>query len=289
MISSPLNSYWLASITLNHDGAQMSSLGVARIPQRLAAKSALRQLLQGRGLDGEVEVLGSSLDMHMHEAEAMASALKPGEATIRGFGWDNSRDLTERATPDVDPPGLQGSPRPPRQIADLLFAPVDRANSQAPCPAINHVYAVLDAASVFGLPELLESSGLEHDCLYAGKAARDYGASAPWLVRLSPDHTLTRSLLDTGPSKTLGWAAEPGLLIRSPLSLKGLRRHLRRFTMIHNSETRKRLYFRFYDPRVFRTVIVGAKRDFVVQFMQGIGMIVCPDKHGQALIFSCPR
>lgn len=288
MMSAPLNSYWLASIALNHGGAQMSSLGVARIPQRLAAKSALRQLLQGRGLDGEIELLGSSLDIQMHDAEAMASALKPGEATIRGFGWDNPRDLTERAAPDVNQPGLQGSPRPPGQIADLLFAPADRTDSKATCPAIDHVYAVLDAASVFGLPEILENSGLEHDCLYAGKAARDYGASAPWLVRLSPDHALTRWLLDSGSSKPLGWDAAPGLLIRSPLSLRGLRRQFRRFTMIHNSETQKRLYFRFYDPRVFRTVIIGARPDLVASFMQGIRMIACPDEQGLALIFSRP-
>lgn len=275
------NHYWLARIAISSHGAAMSSLGVARTPQRSAAKSALRRLLQARGLGGEVELLGSSLEIHRHEAERMAVELDAGEAAIRGFGWDDPRDLAAHAGL-AEAPRLQGLARPPDELAALLFAPDDQAFH----PAADHVYAVLDAARVFGLPEILEGSGLEHDCLYAGKAARDYGASAPWLVRLNADHALTRSLLDERSGRPLGWPAAPGLLIRSPLSLDGLRRQFRRFTMIHDQETQKRLYFRFYDPRVFRTVITGAPPDPVSQFMRGIRMIACADERGQALIFA---
>lgn len=76
--------------------------------------------------------------------------------------------------------------------------------------------------------------------------------------------------------------------MRSPLSLEGLRRHFRRFTMLYDQTTRKRQYFRFYDPRVFRTVIVNARPEMAARFMRGIRMIACPDKDGQALIFARP-
>ena len=270
----------MAQAVIVHDGAAMSALCVARVPQRAAARSAIAEGLRKKGLEGQITFLDSSVDLTLDEARRVADALQEGETWIRTFGWDDPRSLKDHLAFSTAP-ALQPAPRPISDIQGLLFGSTGREVA----PSADHSYAVLDAASVFGLPERLENSGLEHACLFSGNAARDYGASAPWLVRLVPDHALTRSLTGTRDGDPLGWKAGPGLMIRSPLSLEGLRRHLRRFTMVGDETGRKRLYFRFYDPRVFRTLIAGAPAATRVRFACGIRQIICPDLNGQVLVF----
>ena len=45
-------------------------------------------------------------------------------------------------------------------------------------------YAILDAAKLTNLPELLERSGLEHRCLFKDDAYDELKNVAPWIVRL---------------------------------------------------------------------------------------------------------
>lgn len=85
---------------------------------------------------------------------------------------------------------------------------------------------------------------------------------------------------------TIPWAANPGLLIRLPLRLKGLRRQFRTFTMLLDKRRNSRVYFRFYDPRAFRMVVVNSSPKTSARFMCGIDLIACPDDRGQILTFS---
>ena len=45
-----------------------------------------------------------------------------------------------------------------------------------------------------------------------------------------------------------------GIFLRSEASLEPLQRHLRKFLMVY-TEDAKPLYFRYYDPRVFRVYL----------------------------------
>ncbi len=55
-------------------------------------------------------------------------------------------------------------------------------------------YAILDAAKITNLPELLEASPLEHRCLFKGSAYDALKDAAPWVVRLENGNSFTRNL-----------------------------------------------------------------------------------------------
>ena len=56
-----------------------------------------------------------------------------------------------------------------KTVPDAIYEPLFGQPSDAPL----HTYAILDAAKVPNLPELLEVSGLEHRCLFKGDAYDD--------------------------------------------------------------------------------------------------------------------
>lgn len=118
-------------------------------------------------------------------------------------------------------------------------------------------YAILDAAKVTNLPEMLEDSELEYRCLFKGKAYDDLKNAAPWLVRLEDGKTLTRNLLTRSDAHWHLWDDEPGIYIRSRGTLDELWRHLRRFTRLQD-EAGQWLYFRFWDPKTIRTFLEKA-------------------------------
>nr|WP_275297035.1 DUF4123 domain-containing protein [Jannaschia sp. Os4] len=138
-------------------------------------------------------------------------------------------------------------------------------------------FAVLDAARVFGLPEILAGSGLDHLSLFQGAAAADHAETAPYLVKLRPGHGLTARLLGAAEEDPLAWPAAPGLLLRAPLGLRGLRRQLRGYTFVQDEARGRRLYFRYYDPRVFAATILRAQEPVRARFMRGIESVTLND------------
>ena len=73
--------------------------------------------------------------------------------------------LDAKTVPDALYEPLFGQPEPTED--DLERAGDDPAK----VPPL-HTYAILDAAKVAGLPELLAASGLEHRCLFKGGCVR---------------------------------------------------------------------------------------------------------------------
>ncbi len=116
-------------------------------------------------------------------------------------------------------------------------------------PALQ-TYAILDAAKVTNLPELLEGSGLEHRCLFKGGALDDLGTVAPWIVQLDPASPFTRFLFTCDPAQDVAWhlwGKNPGIFLRAPGTLDDLWRHFRKFTRVQD-EHDKWYYFRFWEP-----------------------------------------
>ncbi|WP_208353557.1 DUF4123 domain-containing protein [Pseudaestuariivita rosea] len=115
-----------------------------------------------------------------------------------------------------------------------------------------HTYAILDAAKVPNLPELLASSDLEHRCLFKGQAEDDLRDVAPWIVKLEEGNSFTRNLFtqDTkNPAPWYLWDKEPGIYIRSNATLDDLWKHFRKFTRVEDI-SEKWFYFRFWEPKV---------------------------------------
>ena len=111
-------------------------------------------------------------------------------------------------------------------------------------------FAILDAAKIPNLPELLDQSELEHRCLFKGALEEDYRDAAPWVVNLDPSKPFVRFLFtqdDATQAPWFLWGMDAGIFARSPEPLEQVWRHFRKFTHVRD-ETGKWYYFRFWEP-----------------------------------------
>lgn len=141
----------------------------------------------------------------------------------------------------------------PDALQDVLFGQSEPTDSEIEMAGGNvasipmmRTYAILDAAKVPNLPNLLENSGLEHSCLFKDDAYDEMKDVAPWLVRLEEDTSFTRNLFTQSDAPWHLWGAEPGVYVRSRHDLDSLWRHFRKFTRIQD-DNGKWFYWRFWD------------------------------------------
>lgn len=124
------------------------------------------------------------------------------------------------------------------------------------------VFAIVDAARIDNLPDLLERSGLAHRCLFKGKAEADWGHVAPWIVRLEPGNEFTRFLFTRGRFAWHLWDLECGIFLRSDKTLARLWQHCRKFTRIRDSAG-KWYFFRFWDPGTLLALARSGNSDLI--------------------------
>lgn len=110
------------------------------------------------------------------------------------------------------------------------------------------LYALVDAARDERVLELLSASDEERQSLYEGPKGEVLAPYAPWLVSLPPGSPLLEALIREG------WGKSWGVYLTSGARFRDVRRHLRRFLMV-KTERGKKLYFRFYDPRILRVFL----------------------------------
>lgn len=176
----------------------------------------------------------------------------------------------------------------PDALFNALFGPQDpeKTNIEAAGgdpAAIKplNTYAILDAAKVVNLPELLEDSALEHRCLFKGEAYDELKDAAPWLVRLEDGNGFTGNLFTRSEAYWHLWDDEAGIYVRSRRSLDELWRHLRKFTRVQD-EAGKWYYFRFWEPRWSWKVIRDMSAADAERFLSGIERLIAVDARGRA-------
>lgn len=166
----------------------------------------------------------------------------------------------------VEPLDAQLGTFPKKTVPDALYEPLfgQPAPLDAEIAAVGgdpdavppmRTYAILDAAKVTNLPELLERSGLEHRCLFKGKAFDELKNVAPWLVRIEEGSSFARNLFVDGEFPWNLWSETAGIYARSRWDIEPLWRHLRKFTRIPD-ENGRWSYFAFwrgYVPRAMAT------------------------------------
>lgn len=135
----------------------------------------------------------------------------------------------------------------PKTVPDTLVQPL--FGEQADKGRSGHTYAVLDAAKIMNLLEILDASGLEHRCLFQGQAFDDLKDVAPWVVRLEDGHAFTRNLFTQSDAPWHLWQAEPGIYCRSHATLDDIWRHFRKFTRVQD-ENGDWFFCRFWEPRI---------------------------------------
>ncbi len=146
------------------------------------------------------------------------------------------------------------------------------------------VYAIIDAASCPDLEAKFKEHGPEHECLFAGKLKQDVAQAAPYVALLEPKSDFTQWVISEG------WGQHWGIFAAAPMELKFMHRQLRKYLMVRNPENTP-VYFRYYDPRVFRVYlptctaqeadhIYGQTLWFAMETADGIGLLRFPLRNG---------
>lgn len=188
--------------------------------------------------------------------------LRPVEAGVRSPEHPALRIETIEG---VEPLDAQLGAFPKKTVPDVLYdalfgqpeataIEIETAGGDASAVPPMRTYAILDAAKVTNLPELLERSGLEHRCLFKGDAYDELRDVAPWIVQLEDDDGFTRNLFTRSDAPWHLWDTEPGIYVRSRGTLDEMWRHFRKFTRVQD-ESGKWFYWRFWESPVSTTFL----------------------------------
>lgn len=140
-----------------------------------------------------------------------------------------------------------------------------------------NVFAVLDGAAVGDLLTPLYEHQPEFECLYRGELKPDIAEVAPYLVRLEPESAFTQWVVEQG------WGNNWGIFAAAIVDLPTLRRHLRRFLIVHDPDG-KPLYFRYYDPRVLRVYLPTCTADELKTVFGPIERFVLADEDPSTVV-----
>lgn len=142
---------------------------------------------------------------------------------------------------DVSPLDSQLGVWPKSSVPDVMRAKL--------FDATHNTYALVDAARVPEVPELLAETGLPHGCLFRGRAKESLSSVAPWIVEIGPDTRLTREFFTSDRRLQIDQASPPEMLLKTKGQLADLSRHLRRFIRLRDYNGRWS-FFRFWDARI---------------------------------------
>jgi hypothetical protein len=109
------------------------------------------------------------------------------------------------------------------------------------------LWAILDACDTPAVPARLKLLPPDRGgCLWSGEAREKYWGVAPWLAKVDvPLLDWVRATL---------WDEPWGLFLETRAAADVLRTHIRK-QLIAQDGNGKRMYFRFYDPRVLRSYL----------------------------------
>ncbi|WP_141440271.1 DUF4123 domain-containing protein [Vreelandella titanicae] len=132
------------------------------------------------------------------------------------------------------------------------------------------LWAVIDGVNCREAMARLSQAEAQSACLYASTDSATQ-TNAPWLVRLEGDSDLRQWL--EGLPQDQHW----GVLLQSNATLKQLRSHLRKFTMLWTpANDQAPVYFRFYDPRVALDMSQALEPWKLAAFMAPLETVMVP-------------
>ena len=111
-----------------------------------------------------------------------------------------------------------------------------------------HIYAIVDAAQDEGIYKTLMGCTEEFTCLFNGRIPVVLARAAPYLIKLPVESELFQKFYQQGFYNN--WA----IFFTSFDSGKDLKKHFQDLLRV-KTEDGRRLYFRYYDPRVLRTYL----------------------------------
>lgn len=144
-------------------------------------------------------------------------------------------------------------------------------------PEGQHLYAVLDGASIPGLREKLRNALRESFALIPGELGKELADAAPYVVELVPGSVLARWLVNEG------WGEHWGVFALSAAEKLEVREHLRALFEVQGPDGRE-LFFRFYDPRVLRAYLPTCTESELKEVFGPMTAFVMESEDPEALI-----
>jgi pSer/pThr/pTyr-binding forkhead associated (FHA) protein len=141
------------------------------------------------------------------------------------------------------------------------------------------LFAVLDGARSDRILTLLQESVEVYRSLYEGTEGDALAHVAPYLVSLPRGSRLLGHLVREG------WGRRWGSFLACRRPFKEVRRHLRRFLMVADADTRRRYYFRFYDPGVLRSFFPEATERQRIELFGDVETFLVEGERGELLRF----
>lgn len=138
-------------------------------------------------------------------------------------------------------------------------------------------WVLLDGARDGRIVKAVERTGHEKCCLFAGNISQQLKEVAPYLVRLDRGDDFTEFVLENG------WGNAWGLFLTSSGSLETLRKHFRKLLRV-TDESKRRLLFRFYDPRVLSIYLPTCNNEELTTIFSPIERFVLEAEEGQAAV-----
>jgi pSer/pThr/pTyr-binding forkhead associated (FHA) protein len=203
----------------------------------------------------------------------VTSAQVSNGSWIRAGSTDFSLYIEETTPP---PRGsLEVSPEARGKAEQALGAL--RAEAQA-----TPLYALLDSARSERVLELLRESVETYRSLFEGLRGSLVEEAAPYLVELPADSRLLGRLVQEG------WGKSWGVYLASRRPFAEVRRHFRKLLYVKEEDTRKEMFFRFYDPRVLRVFLPSCSARQTDEIYGEIEVFVMEGEEGEALRFPFP-
>ena len=161
----------------------------------------------------------------------------------------------------------------PDALYDALFGqpePIETemGGASAKVPAL-HTYVILDAAKVTNLPEMLETSQLEHRCFFKGAVYENLKGVAPWIVRLEEGNTFSQNLFTQSNAPWHLWGREHGIYIRSRQPFDKLWQHFRKFTKT-TGDTSGTSFLRYWEVHTLEAFVAWPEKFPAITEMLGV-------------------
>lgn len=213
--------------------------------------------------------LKSAMGTLLDGAQVTSAEVANG-AWIRAGGTDFSLYIEESTPP---PRGSLDSSPEGRAKALQALAELQGAAREG------SLYALLDAARSDRVVELLRESVETYRSLFEGIRGAVLEEAAPYLVELPAESRLLRRLVEEG------WGRSWGIYLVSHRPLAQVRQHFRKILFVKEEDTRKEMFFRFYDPRVMRVFLPSCSARQVDDIYGEIAMFVTEGEGGEVLRF----
>ena len=142
---------------------------------------------------------------------------------------------------------------------------------------LTHIYAILDAAQDENIYKLLMGCTEEFTCLFNGEIPNVLARAAPYLIKIPVRSPIFEQIYQNGFFNN--W----GIFFFSYESGTALRKHFQSLLRV-KTEDGRRLYFRYYDPRVLRTYLPTCTPSELRQFFSFVDTFWAAAEEGESVI-----